>query len=416
MCSKLVESWLIPCLDEGSNPSGSTINAKAPRCVVGLFVLPGSLKACFHKRTGKTKSSCEQRLLYCDLRSGGSAELSQVKMFSHVPVQITGSAGCPQWLLPVTVFCSNFGPVSNTQWINYRPLKWIFYGNFFYGLCAVAQAVEATLQQRVPLNPWYFYVILFVATVLFYNYPYARKYSSSGNNPRTAWYMAHYKFLYRNQVVFSGILLGAFVLFIWYYIDAVEQMNLVHWLLAATFPVVAALYYGSNFLSSRYNLRSIGWLKPFVIGFTWAGLVVIYPVLYYTITHGQAYVFTTLGAMLFFKNLLFISVLCIMFDIKDYASDHALGLKTFVVQLGLRRTIVYILLPLSTLGLLAFVTYAHLHQFNTMRILLNMVPFVLLLFTVYSLRRRRTLMYYLVIIDGLMLVKAACGITAMLLS
>ncbi len=190
----------------------------------------------------------------------------------------------------------------------------------------------------------------------------------------------------------------------------------MNWLLILLFPLVAGLYYGSNVLSKKYNLRSIGWLKPFIIGFTWAGLVVVYPVLYYNIVHNMPYVPTTLGIMLFFKNLMFISVLCIMFDIKDYASDHAHGLKTFVVRLGLRKTIAYILFPLPVLGLLTFITYAHLHQFHTMRILLNMIPFILLLFTVYSLRKRRALMYYLVIIDGLMLIKAACGIAAMLLS
>jgi hypothetical protein len=306
--------------------------------------------------------------------------------------------------------------VSKTQWIQYRPLEWIFYGNFFYGICAVAQAIEATLQQRVPLNPWPFYFLLFAATVLFYNYPYARKLTKAGNNPRTAWNIRHYHFLYWNQVVLTIILLGAGLLFLYCYRQVIPNMNLVHWLLLLFFPVVAGLYYGSNVLSKRYNLRSIGLLKPFVIGFTWAGLVVVYPVLYYNILQGQPYVFTLLGTMLFFKNLVFISVLCIMFDIKDYASDHKQGLKTFVVRLGLRKTIVYVLLPLPLLGLLTFVTYAYLHQFNTIRILLNMVPFILLLFTAASLRKRRTLMYYLVIIDGLMLVKAACGIVAMLLS
>lgn len=304
--------------------------------------------------------------------------------------------------------------MGKTQWIHYRPLEWIFYGNFFYGICAVVQSIEATLQQRVTLNPWHFYALLFAATVLFYNYPYARKLTKAGNNPRTVWNIQHYRFLFWNQVVLTLILLGAILVFFYRYYQVIVNMNLVHWSLVLLFPLVAGFYYGSNVLSKRYNLRSIGVLKPFVIGFTWAGLVVVYPVLYHHIMQGQPYVFTLLGVMLFFKNLIFISVLCIMFDIKDYASDHAHGLKTFVVRLGLRKTIFYILLPLPVLGLLTFITYAHIHQFHTMRIVLNMIPFILLLFTAASLRKRRALMYYLVIIDGLMLVKAACGITAML--
>jgi hypothetical protein len=36
-----------------------------------------------------------------------------------------------------------------------------------------------------------------------------------------------------------------------------------------------------------------------------------------------------------------------MFDIKDYAADHNHQLKTFVVRYGLRKTIFYILIPLT---------------------------------------------------------------------
>ena len=112
---------------------------------------------------------------------------------------------------------------------------------------------------------------------------------------------------------------------------------------------------------------------------------------------------------------MFIAMLCIMFDIKDYATDHSSKLRTFVVRLGLRKTIFYILLPLPILGLLTFISYALTHHFSEMKIVLNMIPFLLLLLAAAALRRRRSMMYYHVVIDGLMLVKAICGITAMLL-
>lgn len=305
--------------------------------------------------------------------------------------------------------------MNQNRWLNSRLLQWIFYGNFFYGICAVAQSIEATLQQRFPLNGWIYYSIIFLSTVLYYNYPYARRYSSAAGNPRTAWYISHYRFLFWGQVTITFLLFVAAAAFLGRYRHLLTTISLQQWLLLLLFPAVAGLYYGLNFLSARYNLRSIGWLKPFIIGFTWAGLVAVYPVLWQNVQKGDPYRFTMIGNLLFVKNLMFIAMLCIMFDIKDYATDHSSRLKTFVVRLGLRKTIFNILIPLSLLGLFTFITYGLTHQFSSMKILLNMIPFILLLMTAVALRRRRPMMYYHVVIDGLMLVKAACGIIAMLL-
>jgi len=103
-----------------------------------------------------------------------------------------------------------------------------------------------------------------------------------------------------------------------------------------------------------------------------------------------------------------------MFDIKDYAADHNKQLKTFVVRVGLRKTIFFIIIPLCMIGFGTFLIYTTSQGFSLMRIFINAIPFVLLLIVAYSLHERRSIMYYLAIIDGLMLVKAICGTIAML--
>ena len=107
---------------------------------------------------------------------------------------------------------------------------------------------------------------------------------------------------------------------------------------------------------------------------------------------------------------MYITMLCVMFDIKDYAADHNKQLKTFVVLYGLRKTIFYFIIPLSLVGLGTFVLFAVLRDFPVLRILINTVPFILLIIVAYSMHRRKSILYYLAIIDGLMLVKAVCGI------
>jgi len=296
----------------------------------------------------------------------------------------------------------------------YRLLEFIFFSNYFYGVCAVALSVETTLQQRFPLNGLGYFFLIFITTVLYYAYPYIRKSLKRSSNPRTNWYTRNYNMMRRNQFVITIILLISLIIFLSNYGKALLHMPATQWLLIFIFPLVAALYYGINSLSGKYNLRKIGWLKPFLIGFTWAGLVTVYPVLFYDIINKLNYKLTWIGVLLFLKNFMFISVLCIMFDIKDYARDYINRLKTFVVKIGLRKTIFYILLPLSLIGLGSFILYAIDHQFHQVKVLLNIIPFVLLVMIAWSLRRRRSLLYYLVIVDGLMLVKAVCGSLAII--
>jgi len=291
-------------------------------------------------------------------------------------------------------------------------LEYIFFSNYFYGICAVALSVEASLQQRFPLNGVQYFGFIFICTVLYYTYPYIRRGSGKTTNPRTNWYRNNYNLMRWNQVIITVILAISTIIFLSIYLNEITRMAVVNWLLVLIFPVVAALYYGISFLSRKYNLRTIGWLKPFIIGFTWAGLVTIYPVLFYVIINNIDYQFTWVSILLFLKNLMFIAVLCIMFDIKDYAFDCFCSLKTFVVKIGLRKTIFNILLPLSFTGLVSFISYAVAHQFPAMRIILNVIPFILLGIVAFSLRKRRSLLYYLSVVDGLMLAKAVCGTIA----
>ena len=191
-------------------------------------------------------------------------------------------------------------------------------------------------------------------------------------------------------------------------------LQAMEWFLLLIFPIVSALYYGVDTkLTGKINLRNIGWLKPFIIGFTWAGLVNIYPILYYCIENDLHFHLTLVGGFLFLKNFMFITMLCILFDIKDYAMDYNAQLKTLVVKLGLRRTLFYFIIPLCFVGLGSFLIYALLQHFSALKILINTVPFLLIIGVAYSMHNRRSIFYYLIIIDGLMLVKALCGILAM---
>lgn len=275
-------------------------------------------------------------------------------------------------------------------------------------------SIEASLQQFFPLNDPYYYIILFLLTIVYYTKAYMGAGGVTGTNPRTDWYVENKSWIKYSQLIFLGICLIAGVAFLFIYGSSLANISFLEIALILIFPVVGIFYYGiDNNVFPGYNLRSIGWLKPFLIGFVWGGLVTVYPILYYCLTHDIPFQPTLIGVLLFIKNFMFITVLGIMFDIKDYATDSNRRLKTFVVQTGLRKTIFYIIIPLSILGLGTFLTYAFTHGFSVGKILLNCIPFILLVTVAWSMHRRKSILFYLVIIDGLMLLKGICGILAM---
>jgi 4-hydroxybenzoate polyprenyltransferase len=300
--------------------------------------------------------------------------------------------------------------------VNRPLLNIIFFSNYFYGICAIALAIESNLQQRLPLNSFSFYFFLFAVTALYYTKAYITEKRTGKGNPRSDWYWENRRFVFTSQLLLTFVAAFYVGVLLYHHWIFIFSLPFNHWFMILAFPMVATLYYGINHRKfSRYKLRNIGWLKPFIIGFVWAGLVNIYPIVFYNIENEIRYVPDLVGLFLFVKNFMFVTVLCIMFDIKDYAADNNRQLKTFVVKAGLRRTIFRILIPLSLLGLISFLLYALLRHFSTVRILLNMIPFLLLITVAYSLHRRKSIFYYLIVIDGLMLIKACCGITAMLI-
>jgi 4-hydroxybenzoate polyprenyltransferase len=294
--------------------------------------------------------------------------------------------------------------------------RFLFFGNYFYGICAVALSVEASLQQHASLNGPFYYLTIFTATVLYYTHAYIAEPSANSINRRAAWYFENRRLLNRSQLFLTIVFLVLMGYLLRENITGLLHLSFFQWGLILIFPLVAALYYGSAAPKrATHNLRNNGWLKPFVIGFVWAGAVTIYPVLFSSIENRTSYEPGLPGTLLFIKNFMYVTMLCIMFDIKDYAADHNHQLKTFVVRYGLRKTIFFILIPLTLAGLGTFILYAAIRDFPLLRILINTIPFILLIIVAHSMHRRKSILYYLAIIDGLMLVKAICGITGITL-
>jgi len=294
-------------------------------------------------------------------------------------------------------------------------LRFIFFGNYFVGLLGVALTIEATLQLKMPFNSLSYYILLFTAPIIYYTYAYMGATADpETQNPRAAWYVKHRKFVKWSQLLLGTVFTVTFFHMLSRDYQAILHLPLAYWIIVAAVMAVALLYYGLvPVFFFNLNLRNTGWLKPFVIGFVWAATVNLLPLILLKIESGIDITGSSFWFFLFIKNWMFCTVNAIMFDMKDYAIDYNSQLKTFVVRIGLKRTIFYVLIPLLVTGLLSLLVFAYAEHFPPVRVMINMIPFVLTIIVAYSMNKRKNIFYYLVVIDGLILVKALCGIIGM---
>jgi hypothetical protein len=297
-------------------------------------------------------------------------------------------------------------------------IRFIFFGNYFIGFLAVALTIEATLQLAMPFNSLAYYALIFCAPISYYTHAYMGNLKlTTSSNPRVAWYIKHRKFLKWSQAVLTCLGIGLFMYLFINNFYSIFHLPLWYWILVFSILGVATLYYG---LLPAYffnlNLRNTGWLKPFIIGFMWACTANVLPLVVLKIQLGTDFPTEGLWVWLFVKNWMFCTVNAIMFDIKDYAIDANQELKTFVVRVGIRKTIQEILIPLLLIGMLSLLIFTSYEHFPPLSIVLNLLPFLLTLLVACSMQHRKKIMYYLIVIDGLILVKALCGILAVALA
>lgn len=286
----------------------------------------------------------------------------------------------------------------------------VFYGHLFYGVCAVAQVLETSIQLALPISGWLL-LWTFIATVLFYSHPYSRG-ASSGADPRAEWRRrrsrAVERWLRLGLLTFAVSIFSAVVR----HRQAIETMSAIEWMGLLVFPLVGGMYYGLPSIAPALALRRQGYLKPFLIGFVWAGVAVAYPMLFARVLNDRQTPLSLFSGLLFIKTLMFVAVLAILFDIKDREEDERAGLSTVVTRVGVERTLFQVSVPLTLLGIVTFLSYATMQHLTAPRVLLVLTPFTLLLAGIISLRKPRTILYYLVVIDGLMLAKALIDMLA----
>jgi 4-hydroxybenzoate polyprenyltransferase len=289
-----------------------------------------------------------------------------------------------------------------------------FFGNYFYAVCIAALCLCSFGQLGHRQIPVLFVALAAAATVYYYNHSYLLESIDDTPNQRTIWVREHAEQIKKIQkLLFVFLVVGcSYELFLLF--PGIHLMDIDDILYCCLIGLGSFLYYFDTKKYPYLNLRSYGLLKPVVIGCIWAGVGVYAPYLYLKLSQ-QQHVSMSHLPILFVSNALYITVIAVMFDIKDFESDANKQMKTLVVRMGLTKTINWFVVPLGALILMATLRYSYLHQFTGYQILLNTIPLILLISVSYQMHQRKSILYYLAIIDGLIVVKAACGLIATLL-
>ncbi|WP_147202567.1 UbiA family prenyltransferase [Segetibacter aerophilus] len=245
---------------------------------------------------------------------------------------------------------------------------------------------------------------------------YARSVRSKTFNERSRWYLNHLSTIKTALIVAIVLTVSSLIFLLSVNVHRLLSLSPSQFLLISAFPIAAAWYTFTPKALRLTKIRQVGWMKPFVVGLTWAGWVTIYPLIIWQVQRNESLHAPLVPlALLCLQNFLFFSINAIIFDIKDYRTDSYYHLKTYPVIFGVKKTIRFIVLPLVLINLVVFFLFQRQQNFSFLQTSIQLIPYILLVLIILRYRQGRKVLYYLAAVDGLVFLKAFCGITSILL-
>lgn len=297
--------------------------------------------------------------------------------------------------------------------IVHRFIEYIFFSNFFMGLLSIGLNLETNIKIGLQLNSLDYYLFISSLSVLFYLFAYKTPQNKTvSSNPRTQFYINHKKSIKLFNIILFIVCCFSGVSLLFKSFNNIFTLHWIHYLVLITTFFLSTSYYNWKF---GLSLRKYTWFKPTLIAWTWAITTVYFPLLILEIENGVHFQVDSKFYFLFTQTFMYFIVNAIMFDMKDYEDDTNRGLKTFVVQFGNQFMLNKVILPLIFLGFLSFILFGFWYNLPLHRTLFMLVPILLMALFAYRLNRPKSILYYLIAIDGMIFIKAIFGILSVLL-
>jgi 4-hydroxybenzoate polyprenyltransferase len=266
-------------------------------------------------------------------------------------------------------------------------LEFILFTSIFVAGCAVAFCMETNILLGVPLNNFSFYAFVFGATIVQYNLHYIVKKVAAKDSARLRWSL-------RNKNIHLILLIaGSFLI-----LFSLFSFHLEHFFILFVLGCISFLY-SFPFLpfAKKKRIKDYGFLKITTLALLWTLVTVWFPV------SGHAYE-TGLFIFVFIKRLLFMFILCLLFDMRDIEVDNSEDIKTLAVVLGQKKSYTLSYLLLFVFVLLSIAQYFYFPQ---MRFLIPMILSAAAAFvTIEITKKSNSDFVYLAGIDGMMLLQA----------
>jgi 4-hydroxybenzoate polyprenyltransferase len=266
-------------------------------------------------------------------------------------------------------------------------LEFILFTSIFVAGCAVAFCMETNILLGIPLNNFSFYCFVFGATIVQYNLHYLVKKVAAKDSARLRWSQ-------RNKNIHVILLIAGSVLILF----SLFSFHLEHFFILFVLGCVSFLY-SFPFLpfAKKRRIKDYGFLKITTLALLWTLVTVWFPV------SGHAYD-TGLFIFVFIKRLLFMFILCLLFDMRDIEVDNSENIKTLAVVLGHKKSYTLSYLLLFVFVLLSIAQYFYFPQ---MRFLIPMIiSAAATLVTIEITKKSNSDFVYLAGIDGMMLLQA----------
>ncbi|MFN3403817.1 MAG: UbiA family prenyltransferase [Cytophagaceae bacterium] len=162
--------------------------------------------------------------------------------------------------------------------------------------------------------------------------------------------------------------------------------------------IIALIYVLTGLRSVRFlNVRKVPFLKIFLLTYAWGATTVFMPVLWHNLN-----IFSSGVLMLFFERFLIILALAIPFDIRDRQSDEEAGILTIPVILGTERAKDVSLVILTILIVVTVIHYGAGPVLSS-----RLITISLAVAAISYVHEGLSKKYYLIFIDGIMLVQVA---------
>lgn len=266
-------------------------------------------------------------------------------------------------------------------------LTYLGFSSLWAALCAYSLVLLTIIVGQGYRISYFHPLLMFVfgSTLLVYNAHNYFKVRKRISTQRNAWNLSNtFNIICWGAVGF--ILASVFVFHL--------HRNGISLLIILTVLTLSYSYPLLRFNRSRVALKSMGILKPFLLSLVWVAVTFLLPIVELAIPMSPELVLRGI------IRWIFILILCILFDIKDIRVDREKGIRTFPVLLGTRlldllhRVINGVILLLGT----AFF-YFGMHLFYVVQIL----AFLLLKIMLRRIRPNKSELFYVINVDGMML-------------